>query len=163
MVIEPAAFHLLREGDDVDQCAFDEISEAANTIARAVNRGDYHDAMRRFVDYWNREDAWAVLPHQQRAALATRISKVTLDFCATLNDPTRLHDFVDLPTHTLVLSGELSPLPARRICFHLARTLPDVRLQTIEGAGHMLPMTHAAEIYPLVVAVCTKNLDPDVR
>ena len=38
-LIEPAAFHLLIDGDNADELAFDEIMDIAATIARAVNCG----------------------------------------------------------------------------------------------------------------------------
>lgn len=149
-LIEPAAFHLLRGGDEVDDGALRQISEVGTTIVNAVNCGDYLGAMHRFVDYWSGEGAWDALPNPQRVALAIRINKVTLDFWAALNDPTRLSDLTDLAVPTLVIFGGRSPLPTRRICFHLARKLPDVRLRTIADAGHMLPMTHFSEICELV-------------
>lgn len=149
-LIEPAVFHLLRGGDEVDDRALRQISEVGTTIVNAVNCGDYVGAMRRFVDYWSGEGAWDALPNPQRVALATRINKVTLDFWATLNEPTRLSDLADLRMPALVIFGGRSPLPTRRICFHLARKLRDVRLRTIADAGHMLPMTHFAEICQLV-------------
>jgi pimeloyl-ACP methyl ester carboxylesterase len=151
-LIEPAAFHLLIDGDRADELAFDEIMDIAATIARAVNCGDYFKAMRRFVDYWSGEGTWAALSSQQRAALAASIEKVTLEFWATLNEPTRLEDFAEIELPTLVLCGGRSPLPARRICSHLARTLPKAELRTIDGAGHMMPTTHVAEVHSLVIA-----------
>ncbi len=153
-LIEPAAFHLLRDGDDEDERAFRQISEVAATVANGVNCGDYLGAMRRFINYWSGEGAWEVLLDSQRIELATRINKVTLDFWATLNDSTRLNDLNDLAAPTMILSGGLSPFPARRICFHLARTLPDVELRTIDNAGHMLPMTHFKETLLFIAAHC---------
>jgi pimeloyl-ACP methyl ester carboxylesterase len=43
---------------------------------------------------------------------------------------------------TLVLRGTTSPRPTRRIAELVAQILPNARLRTIEGAGHMLPLTH---------------------
>jgi pimeloyl-ACP methyl ester carboxylesterase len=153
-LIEPAAFHLLRDGDDEDERALRQISEIATTIASGVNCGDYVGAMCRFVDYWSGHGSWDGLPNSQRIALATRINKVTLDLWATLNDPTRLDDLADLDVPTLIVSGGRSPFPTRRICFHLARTLPDVKLRTIDEAGHMLPSSHFKEIAPLIRFHC---------
>jgi len=42
-------------------------------------------------------------------------------------------------------------LPTQRICTRLAATLPEVCMRTIEGAGHMLPMTHRNEVNDLIV------------
>jgi pimeloyl-ACP methyl ester carboxylesterase len=151
-LIEPAAFHLLIDGDNADELAFDEIMDIAATIARAVNCGDYVKAMRRFVDYWSGEGSWAALSSRQRAALAASINKLTLEAWATLNEPTRLEDFVEIELPTLVLCGGRSPLPARRICSHLGRTLPKAELRTIDGAGHMMPTTHVAEVCSLMAA-----------
>jgi pimeloyl-ACP methyl ester carboxylesterase len=153
-LIEPASFHLLRDGDDIDERAVREITETGNTVVNAVNCGDYQGGMRRFVDYWGGEGAWDALPTSQRLALAARISKVSLDFWATLNDPMRQADLASLEMPTLVVSGGQSPLPTRRICFHLARMIPDVTMQTIATAGHMLPFTHSNELLPLIVDHC---------
>lgn len=153
-LIEPAAFHLLRDGDDEDERALRQISEIATAIANAVNCGDYVGAMRRFVDYWSGQGSWDALPNAQRNALAARINKVTLDFWATLNDRTRLDDLSDLEVPTLIVSGGHSPFPTRRICFHLARTLPDVNQRMIDEGGHMLPSSHFREIAPLIRFHC---------
>src|SRR5262245_47163116 len=140
--------------DDEDERALRQISEIATTIASAVNCGEYVGAMRRFVDYWGGDGSWDGLPNPQRIALATRINKVTLDFWATLNDPTRLDDLADLAVPTLIVSGGRSPFPTRRICFHLARTMPDAKLRMIDEAGHMLPSSHFKEIAPLIRFHC---------
>jgi pimeloyl-ACP methyl ester carboxylesterase len=153
-VIEPVAFHLLRHGDDTDDLALKQVSEVAATIVNAVNCGDYFGATRRFVDFWNGAGAWDALPDPQRVALAARIHKVTLDFWATFNDPMRRGDLFGLTVPALVISGERSPLPTRRISLHLARTLPHVRQRTIASAGHMLPMTHFNEIRDVIAHHC---------
>jgi pimeloyl-ACP methyl ester carboxylesterase len=153
-LIEPVSFHLLRDGDDIDERAFREISETGATVVNAVNCGDYQGGMRRFLDYWNGKGAWDALPTPQRLALAARISKVTLDFWATLNAPMRQADLASLKMPTLVVSGGQSPLPTRRICFHLARMIPDAKARTVADAGHMLPFTHVSEVLPLIADHC---------
>lgn len=153
-LIEPASFHLLRDGDDVDERALREISETGNTVVNALNCGDYQGGMRRFVDYWGGAGAWDALPTSQQLALAARIGKVALDFWATLNDPMRRADLASLEMPTLVVSGGRSPLPTRRICSHLAHMIPDVTVRTVTTAGHMLPFTHCNELLPLIVDHC---------
>ena len=65
-----------------------------------------------------------------------------------------LSDRASLEMQTLVVSGGHSPLPTRRICFHLARMIPDVTARTVADAGHMLPVTHASKILPLIANHC---------
>ncbi len=152
VVIEPVAFHLLRAGDSIDSQAFDEISQVAAGVASAVACGDFQGGFGRFVDYWSGAGAWAAVPADRRGAMAQRLGKVALDFWSALNDPARLSDLADLDLPTLVIRGGTSPLPVRRVAWHLGRTLPQAQLETIERAGHMAPLTHPADVNPLVAA-----------
>jgi len=152
VLIEPVAFHLLRAGDAIDAQAFDEISRVADGVARSLACGDFQGGFGRFVDYWSGEGAWTAVPEDKRGPLATRLGKVALDFWSALNDPTRLGDLAELDVPTLVIRGGTSPLPVRRIAWHLGRTLPRVQLETIDCAGHMAPLTHAADVNALIAA-----------
>jgi pimeloyl-ACP methyl ester carboxylesterase len=152
-LIEPVAFHLLLRADDaIDAQAFDEIAQVADSVARSLACGDLQKGFGRFVDYWSGEGAWAAVPEDKRGALAMRLGKVALDFWSTLTDPARLGDLADLDLPTLVIRGGTSPLPVRRIAWHLGRTLPRVQLETIDCAGHMAPLTHAADVNALIAA-----------
>jgi pimeloyl-ACP methyl ester carboxylesterase len=64
----------------------------------------------------------------------------------------RAADLRELALPTLILRGSDSPLPVQRICELLARTLPAARLETLEGAGHMCPLTHADAVNRLIAA-----------
>lgn len=143
-VIEPVAFHLL---DDAM-----EIRMVASDVAKAVACGDYVGGMRRFVDYWSGAGTWEAMSEAKRRALAPRLAKVALDFHATLNEPARLAAFAQLALPTLILQGERSPAPTLRVCALLATVLPDAELNTVRGAGHLLPMTHADTVNDLVAA-----------
>jgi pimeloyl-ACP methyl ester carboxylesterase len=151
-VIEPVAFHLLRDGDARDAAALDEITRVAEAIARALATGDDLAGCGRFIDYWSGPGTWSSMASAKRATAAPRVAKVALDFQATLGHPARLADLDRMTVPTLVLHGERSPAPTRRICEHLARVLPEVRSNTIAGAGHMCPLTHREETNRLVAA-----------
>ena len=148
-LIEPVAFHLLKE---TDAPIVAEITEVADSLARALERGEYVAGFELFFDYWNGPQAWTQVPEDKRCAMATRFPKVMLDFHATFNEPTRLEDFRALAVPTLLMCGTRSPSPARRICELLAGTLPAVRLKTIEGAGHMAPVTHPEPVNAMILA-----------
>ena len=135
-LIEPVAFHLL------DDRA--EITAIANRVARAVACGDYLGGFGAFVDYWSGPGSWDAVPASRRAALAARLPKVAMEFHAALSEPAGMEAYRKIGVPTLILRGALSPRPARRICERLARALPDARLVTIGGAGHMAPLTTPA-------------------
>jgi pimeloyl-ACP methyl ester carboxylesterase len=146
-VIEPVAFHLLRHQDVV---SFVEILGVAHGVANALACGDYFDGAARFVDYWSGPGAWESMRPEKRPGLAACLAKIALDFEATLNEPASLNEFAALALPTLVVQGECSPRPTRRICELLAQVLPDAELITIEGAGHMAPITHRDAINALI-------------
>jgi pimeloyl-ACP methyl ester carboxylesterase len=159
-LIEPVAFHLLH---GADASALAEITAVAEGVARAVACGEYVAGLGRFVDYWSTPGASAQVPADKRYAMAARLPKIALDFHATLNEPTRLEDFCWMTVPTLLLYGTSSPLPTRRICELLARTLPDAHLQAIGGAGHMAPLTHRDQVNAMVMAQLDSNSGPTSR
>jgi pimeloyl-ACP methyl ester carboxylesterase len=121
-------------------------------LCRALTDGDREGGMARFVDYWSGPGAWARIPVAKRPMLAACLEKVVLDFQATFEEPTRLQDFWALFMPTLLVQGSASPQPARHIATQLSRVLPDVRLEVVEGAGHMLPLTHGERVNALIAA-----------
>jgi pimeloyl-ACP methyl ester carboxylesterase len=148
-VIEPVAFHLLRQHDVV---ALVQVMAVANSVANALACGDYFGGMERFVNYWSGPGAWQTIPAQRRAGLAARLAKVALDFEATLNEPATLAQFRDMAIPTLVVQGTQSPCPTRSICGLLMQSLPDAESAAIEGAGHMAPVTHPDQVNDLIAA-----------
>jgi pimeloyl-ACP methyl ester carboxylesterase len=143
-LIEPVAFHLLRDGprESPNHGLLREIEDIAGAVAAAAGRGDGSAGMAAFVDYWNGAGAWRRMKPELRSALARRAGKVAQDFAATLSEPTPLTALRGVPVPTLVLRGSDSPRPTRRIAELVAAALPQAALRTIAGAGHMLPLTH---------------------
>jgi pimeloyl-ACP methyl ester carboxylesterase len=143
-LIEPVAFHLLRSAtaDAADRSLFGEVAEVAGLVSKATATGDYRGGMAHFVDYWNGDGAWSRTKPALRAALAQRTPKVALDFWATMTESTPRAAYRRIAVPTLVLRGTESPAPTRRIAELVAQALPRSRLQSIDGAGHMLPLTH---------------------
>ncbi len=141
-LIEPVSFHLLRERGEQDRALFMEIGRIGLAVSRAAGNGDYHAGLARFVDYWNQPGAWAALPPVRQAQLTRQIGTVALNFWATMTDPMVARDLAAITAPTQVLSGEASTRVARRIAQLVAVSIPNARLHCIEGAGHMLPLTH---------------------
>ncbi len=150
VVIEPVAFHLLRDGDEADYGALAEVAGIAGAVQRSLDRGDYEGGFGRFVDYWSGAGAWAAIPAAKRSAIAAHLPKVALDFRATIHHPARPRDLRRMAMSALVVQGERSPWPTRRICARLAGALPQARLVTVPGAGHMCPVTHRDETNELL-------------
>lgn len=151
-LIEPVAFHLLREAPvgSGNRDLFVEVMDLAAVMSRAASGGGHGRAMARFVDYWNGDGAWAQAKPELQAALARLAPKVALDFWATLTEPAQLAAYQRIAAPTLILRGARSPRPTLRIAELLTVALPQARLRTVDGAGHMLPLSHGEAVNRLL-------------
>ena len=142
-LIEPSVFHLLRDGSPVERALFREIEDVAKTVNRATTSGDYWGGMACFLNYWSGDDAWRSMPRETRIRLGQRAAKIVLDFRALFEEPADLDDYAALEMPALIVCGERSPGPSRRIVEMLGGAMPRARIERIAGAGHMSPLTHA--------------------
>jgi pimeloyl-ACP methyl ester carboxylesterase len=147
---EPSAFHLL--GRIADGAApFAEIVGVARTTSEGIVRGDFRGAAAFFVDYWGGPGAWSAMRPAAQDALTRWAPKAPLDFTALIEEPTPAAAYAELHCPVLIVRGEHAPAPTRLIAERLPMLLPDARLAVVAGAGHMGPLTHAAEVNALMV------------
>jgi len=92
-----------------------------------------------------------------QSALALQTERAALDFRATMTDPLRLEALRGIAVPALILRGAASPRPTRRIAALVAQVLPHARLQTIEGAGHMLPLIHREAVNAAIAEHLSRN------
>lgn len=149
-LIEPSAFHLLCHGDAIDTAGFREISGVAAQVKVALARGDRLGGFGGFVDYWSGPGSWDAMPPERREAFAPQLAGIALDFDALLGEPARLEDFARLALPALLVQGGGTKLPSRCICQRLRRAHPDWKFRVVQGAGHMLPITHRDAVNALV-------------
>ncbi|HXV26052.1 MAG TPA: alpha/beta hydrolase [Alphaproteobacteria bacterium] len=137
-LIEPVAFHLLRTDRESREWLLAEVQ----AIARAVACYRDGEGMRRFVDYWNGSGTWASLPEDRQSGLTRLAATVVGDFSATMAEAIPLETYRQIQVPALLLRGSESPAPTVRIVGLLGSTLPNARICTVAGAGHMLPLSH---------------------
>ena len=147
---EPSAFHLLRQlgGPGIDGYA--EIVGIAQRVGNAIATGDCRGGVAAFVDYWNGAGAWAAIRPAAQHALIRWAPKAPLDFHALIENPTPASAYRALAFPVLLLRGEHAPRPTRLIAEGLTELLPTNSLIVVDGAGHMGPFTHAAEVARLI-------------
>lgn len=143
---EPSAFHLLRREGGSQRACFAEIEEIAAACAAGLVSGDYREAAARFVDYWGGPGTWKTLRPTLQAALIRWLPKAPLDFRALIEEPTALSAYRQFTFPTLLLRGEHAPAPTAAVADLLAKVLPRCTAETLAGAGHMGPVTHAATV-----------------
>ena len=150
-LIEPVAFYLLRDGDAGDRRLLHEVALVEDRIRSAIATGTLELGMACFVDFWNGEGSWARLDPARQAHLCDQIGRVAANFAAIAQEPCRLAQIRAIRCPTLLIRGERSPEPVRRIIGILAAAISrGARLAEIPGAGHMAPLTHPQFVDPLI-------------
>jgi pimeloyl-ACP methyl ester carboxylesterase len=156
-LIEPSAFHILRDAEGADASLLDEIRVVAEAVNHGVICGDYASGMQTFIDYWGGAGSWNGLPDDKKAQFAQLGVHVAHHFWSLIEENTPLQAFTAIDVPTLILCGTRSPAPSRAVTRLLTDTLPRARHRTIPNAGHMSPITHPAEVNALVLEHLLKN------
>lgn len=151
-LIEPVAFHLLANDNLADELLLDEIQALAAAIRHALATGDHAGGLERFVDYWNGPGSWACTAPALRRELVARIGAIATNFHATMTEPTPSAAYRRLTMPTLILTGSDTRPPVRRIAELLTEAIPQAVQRVVEGAGHMLPLTHRDAVEAAIAA-----------
>jgi len=149
VVYEPVLFSLLIANEPQSDEAR-EIGALRDDTMRLADEGDFDASARRFIDYWSGDGAWAAIPEPRRPAIAEAVRAAKPEWHALFHDPTPLEAFAEIDVPTLLLTGTSSKASALAVARLLTRVLPRVRVETIEGVGHMAPVTQPERINPLI-------------
>ena len=148
-VYEPVLFSVLvanaPRSDEVR-----EIVALRDDTMRLLDEGDLDASARRFVDYWSGDGAWTSIPESRRPAIAEAMRAAKPEWHALVHDPTPLEAFAGINVPTLFLTGARSRASTLAVARLLTKVLPRVCVDTIEGAGHMAPVTQPERINPLI-------------
>jgi pimeloyl-ACP methyl ester carboxylesterase len=149
-LIEPAAFHLVRQGNAADRALHAEIEALADTVHRHAAEGESERGMARFVDFWIGPGAWKRTSRRLRATLTARLPQVLAEYAAIATETDTLAMYARLTCPTLCMMGQESPQVSRRVTERLAAALPGARLVDVAGAGHLLPLTDPHIVDPAI-------------
>ena len=149
VLYEPVLFSFLI-ADAPETAAAREIIAVRDDTIRLVDEGNLNAAAQRFVDYWSGDGTWAATPEPRRQVLAAAMRAVKSEWHALFCEPTPLSAFAAVTVPTLFLTGTKSKASALAVSKLVTSVLPRVRLEEIEGVGHMAPVTHPDTVNPLI-------------
>ena len=107
-------------------------------------------AIERFYDYWNGPISWSALPAERKQTLLARYAQVGRDFGAIFAERFSPYALHRLHQPTLIVTGSESPQAALLASKVIAEAAPQTSSVCVAGAGHMLPITHLAELTALL-------------
>jgi pimeloyl-ACP methyl ester carboxylesterase len=142
---EPVLLALLAGRDDLTGEERD-VHSVADEVRHAVARWRFTRAAKTFIGYWNGDEAWARLDARQQAAIAVQMPAVAGHFDVIQSAHALARRLPEIRMPTLLLSGSCTTPSARRVAALLGDALPHVFCVEIAGAGHMGPVTHAADV-----------------
>lgn len=140
VLIEPIVPSLLKLAGEGQ--LFREYFEMAQAFLRNVAAGDLDAAWRGFLDYRNGPGTWEGLPEASRARFRAVTGSTAAGFHSNLGNPTSLEDLEQRSVPTLVMCGEKTTVPDRRVTEILRDHIPGCRYAIIPGAEHMSPLSH---------------------
>lgn len=146
VLFEPVLFAAARAAGAACWPGFLDEHEAVAALHRG---GQDEAATRRFHAVWGGAVGYDDLPERQRRYMVDRIGLVVAQDATLVADSAallRAMGLEGLGVPVLLAEGGESPPVIGAICGELARRLPLVRRVLVPGAGHMLPMTHAADL-----------------
>ena len=139
---EPVLFGIL----DHDSTAYREVIRVGQAIVADEHSGRAESAAERFIDYWAGAGSWAAMTEPQRKTVVARILVVASHFEALFADPIPLHSLAALDLPVLLMQGGRTIASASAVAGKLAQVLRSVEVRRFERAGHLGPITHAAEV-----------------
>lgn len=147
-LVEPVSFHLLRLEDLPE---WQDVEALGQAVLDPVAKGDDKKAAAAFMGYWLGRWRWWIAPERFKNAIAATIPKVALEFSIAIDAKSTALDYAEIAAPTLLIKGSKTPPPTRAVTDLLGKTLPNVEVTTLKGAGHMSPFTHPKELNRLIL------------
>ena len=147
-IFEPALFHLLRDGDAMDQAIYRDIALVEGVLSACAQDNDAAGGMAQFIDFWNGEGTWERLTPNVQDMYASEIGHVLRDFAAGAKETWGPEAAKRIACPTFAYMGLESPSVSQRTTEILAEAIPDASLTMVADADHMAPMTHAHILAP---------------
>jgi pimeloyl-ACP methyl ester carboxylesterase len=140
VLIEPILTPLLALAGEENQ--FREYFDMAQGFLGNVAAGKLDEGWRCFLDYRNGPGTWEALPEAPRERFRAATESTVAAFRSNLSNPTSLKDLEQFSLPTLVMCGEKTTAPDRRVTEILRDHIPQCRYELIPDADHMSPLSH---------------------
>lgn len=152
VLIEPPLFAAARASGSPAFAPF-EVQHLA--VGQALADGHRQDAAEMFHGLWGNGAVFASLPARQQHYMMDRIHFIAAQNPFLLHDTAGLLRYMGLESlgvPVLLVEGAASPVIITAVQDELERRLPQVTRLVVPGAGHMVPITHPAEVASAVMA-----------
>lgn len=148
VLIEPIVTPLLPQAGE--EALFADYRTFAELFIERAEAGEDAAAWEGFLDHRNGPGTWAGMPENSRNRFLATTMNTAIGFRSNLNNPTTLSDCRTISAPTLMICGEKTTAPERRVAEIMAAEIPGCTYEVIADAEHMSPLTHPAEVAALI-------------
>jgi len=138
-VVEPEAYALLRTENPG---AYSQVRGLRDRCRAHIRAGRWHEAYAEFVDFYNGPGSFASWPSARREAFVQEQQSRADLWDVLFDDLLTAESLADVTAPVHLIEGSHTSAVDHAICAVLRRHLPDAEHTVIEGAGHMMPLTH---------------------
>lgn len=149
-LFEPFALSLLRA--DGEAALHSEVAALARGFIARARSESAEAAWRAYLDFFNAPGYWQALPAEAQARFIAMTDALLGGWSAGLEQALTPAQCRAIALPTLLVAGEATNAPYRRMTELLARHIPRAWLELLPGAGHMAPLTHPAQAAALLEA-----------
>jgi lipase len=152
MLVEPVIFAAARAAGDA---AYPPFRARHEHLAALLAAGRRQDAAVDFHGYWGTGEPFADLSPKMQTYITDRMHLIAAQNPVLLDDAAGLLRYMGLESigvPVLLVEGGDSPPIINAVHTELARRIEQVTRLAVPGAGHMVPITHAADVAPHVMA-----------
>jgi pimeloyl-ACP methyl ester carboxylesterase len=147
-VIEPEAYSLLEAEDGP---AFTTLVNLRDRWRGHVQMGDWYAAFEEFIDFYNGRGSFAAWPAARRDAfLEDQRTRGDL-WDVLFNAPITARSLASVATPVHVIEGSTTSIVDRAICQAVIRNVQNAKHSVIDGAGHMIPLSHPVDLTRVLV------------
>lgn len=132
-----------------DGAVYKETLRMSRDFEAAVAAGE-PDAPGRIIDFWGGAGVYAAMPEAVRAYCQQTCAVNVLDWRTAFGFDVAPADLASLQIPVLLVRGALANPAMVQMTDVMAEHLPNVRPMVVEGAGHFLITTHAAQCAALL-------------
>ncbi len=145
-LLEPAPYVLLREAGEA--ALAEEIEAQNRNFIADVRAGSRNaEAMERYIDFFNnRPGYWRSLGNGAQAKMLALAERLAAGLDAVERLDMRCADLASIAAPATVVRGTATDPLHARLSGLVAQSIPDAALIDLPGAGHMMTLTHGAEI-----------------
>lgn len=142
-VIEPEAYSLL---DPSDGPAFTTLRDLSENWRAQVAAGNWHAAFAEFIDFYNGPGYFASWPATRRDAFLEARRALGDMWQPLLEAPITVNSLASIAAEVHVVEGSETSIVDRKLCDLVLMNVKRSTHSVIEGAGHMMPLTHSEEL-----------------